>query len=78
MCDSCGCQTKSGHDHDAKVVEVNKSLLAANEEQAAANRRHIEKMGAIGINLIIQPNQRLFIPVCGNLKPSVDTAPGSV
>ena len=55
MCDSCGCQTKSGHDHDAKVVEVNKSLLAANEEQAAANRRHIEKMGAIGINLISSP-----------------------
>ncbi len=55
MCDSCGCETKKEHEHEAKVVEVKKSLLAANEEQAAANRRHIEKMGAIGINLISSP-----------------------
>lgn len=53
MCDVCGCQL---HDHaDQKVVEVNKSLLDANQKQASSNRVHIEKMGAIAINLISSP-----------------------
>lgn len=54
MCDVCGCQL---HDHhtESKIVEVNQSLLEANEKQAASNRKHIEKMGAIAINLISSP-----------------------
>ncbi len=58
MCDSCGCQ----HPEEPvkpvkseKVVDVHENLLAANNEQAAANRRHIEKMGAVAINLISSP-----------------------
>lgn len=53
MCDVCGCQL---HDHtDSKIVEVNKSLLDANQRQADSNRLHIEKMGAVAINLISSP-----------------------
>ena len=54
MCETCGCQT---HDHhgDRKLVEINRSLLEANNALAAQNRRHIEAMGSLGINLISSP-----------------------
>ena len=53
MCDLCGCQlTESA---DSTIVEVNKSLLDANQKQAESNRKHIEKMGAVAINLISSP-----------------------
>jgi len=55
MCDTCGCQLHEHHHHDAKVVEVNQSLLEANQKQAVSNRSHIEKMGAVAINLISSP-----------------------
>jgi hydrogenase nickel incorporation protein HypB len=55
MCDTCGCQLHDHHHHDAKVVEVNRNLLEANQRQAESNRRHIEKMGAVAINLISSP-----------------------
>ena len=55
MCDTCGCQLHEHHHHDAKVVEVNQSLLAANQKQAESNRHHIEQMGAIAINMISSP-----------------------
>ena len=55
MCDTCGCQLHDHHQHDAKVVEVNRSLLEANQKQAEANRHHIEHMGAVAINLISSP-----------------------
>jgi hydrogenase nickel incorporation protein HypB len=56
MCDVCGCQlTESGQQRDSIIVEVNKSLLAANDKQAESNRKHIEKMGAVAINLISSP-----------------------
>ncbi|QQG66115.1 hydrogenase nickel incorporation protein HypB [Desulfobulbus oligotrophicus] len=55
MCDTCGCQLHEHHQHDHKVVEVNQSLLEANQRQAASNRRHIEQMGAVAINLISSP-----------------------
>jgi hypothetical protein len=45
MCDTCGCQLHDHHHHDSKVVEVNRSLLEANQQQAHANRHHIEAMG---------------------------------
>ena len=55
MCDTCGCQSHEKPAKAEKVVDVHENLLAANNEQAAANRRHIEKMGAVGINLISSP-----------------------
>ncbi len=53
MCDTCGCHT-SGHT-EAKVVEVHQSLLAANQKQAAANKKHVEAMGAVAVNMISSP-----------------------
>ncbi|PIE69291.1 MAG: hydrogenase accessory protein HypB [Deltaproteobacteria bacterium] len=55
MCDTCGCQLHDHHHRDTKLVEVNQSLLAANQRQAEANRQHIERMGAIALNLISSP-----------------------
>ena len=55
MCDTCGCQLHHHHHADDKVVEVNRSLLEANQRQAESNRRHIETMGAVAINMISSP-----------------------
>ena len=54
MCDTCGCD----HDHDIKekkVVDVNQSLLKANEEAAVSNRKHFNEKGILAINLISSP-----------------------
>ncbi len=51
MCDTCGCHSPSS----PLVVEVNQSLLAANDEAAHANKHRIEAMGAVGLNLISSP-----------------------
>ena len=53
MCESCGCHVTA--EAPAKIIEVHESLLAANREQAEKNRRHIEKMGAVAVNLISSP-----------------------
>ncbi len=53
MCDACGCQLTDTS--NTLIVEVNKSLLAANDRQGDANRSHIERMGAVAINLISSP-----------------------
>ncbi|MCB2182491.1 MAG: hydrogenase nickel incorporation protein HypB [Desulfobulbaceae bacterium] len=50
MCDTCGCVSPS-----SKVVDVNQSLLAANEAVAEKNRKHIESLGAVAINMISSP-----------------------
>ncbi len=55
MCDSCGCDLTPDHSHDSKVIEVHQSLLAANTAMAEKNRAHIEKMGAVAINMISSP-----------------------
>ncbi len=55
MCDACGCDLKPEESHDAKVIEVHQSLLAANTAMAAKNRAHIEAMGAVAINMISSP-----------------------
>lgn len=55
MCDTCGCQLHEHHQHDSKVVEVNRSLLEANQKQAHSNRHHIESMGAKALNMISSP-----------------------
>ncbi len=53
MCDTCGCQLTDTT--DKRIVEVNQSLLEANDRQGDANRSHIEHMGAVAINLISSP-----------------------
>ncbi len=53
MCDVCGCQLTGTS--NKRLVEVNQSLLEANDRQGDANRTHIERMGAVAINLISSP-----------------------
>ncbi len=53
MCDTCGCQ--GGNSNDKKLLELNRSLLAANTALAKKNRLHLEAMEAVGINLISSP-----------------------
>lgn len=65
MCEACGCQSPSAEGSRATesgsvissrhTVEVNQSLLAANEKAARANREHIEAMGAVAVNMISSP-----------------------
>ncbi|RJX27543.1 MAG: hydrogenase accessory protein HypB [Desulfurivibrio sp.] len=55
MCEDCGCASPSHTHHDHKVVDVNQSLLAANDALAEKNREHIEELGAVAINLISSP-----------------------
>ncbi len=51
MCDTCGCD----HEKEKKVVDVNQSLLKANEEAAVSNRKHFSEKGILAINLISSP-----------------------
>jgi hydrogenase nickel incorporation protein HypB len=68
MCNQCGCRHSKAEDAvpaaaaknrpvsgGTVTVDVNERLLAANDEQATANRRHLERLGAVGINLISSP-----------------------
>ncbi len=69
MCDACGCQTHShgdnhdhdhghghGHSHDASViVDINRSLFAANDAMARSNREHFDNEQIVVINLISSP-----------------------
>ena len=54
MCDSCGCHIPD-HETTTQTVDVHESLLAANTKQADENRRHLDAMGAVAINLISSP-----------------------
>jgi len=63
MCDSCGCNVTAGnahllkdeHGHDGPAVEVLRTLLHANDEQAAHNREHFDRHGVLAINLMSSP-----------------------
>lgn len=61
MCDQCGCHmpvyggNPSEEIKKTITITVNQRLLAANDEQAAINRRHSEAQGAVVINLISGP-----------------------
>lgn len=52
MCDSCGCISNKA---ETKTLELNQSLLEANNKLAEKNRLLIEEMGAVCINLISSP-----------------------
>ncbi|GAB4332790.1 MAG: hydrogenase nickel incorporation protein HypB [Desulfobulbaceae bacterium] len=54
MCDTCGCHPPDSR-ATTKTVEVHESLLAANSRQAEDNRRHLETLGAVAINMISSP-----------------------
>ena len=67
MCDACGCHipTKDyGHDHghsladrpeEAVIVDINRSLFAANDDMARSNREHFEAENIVVLNLISSP-----------------------
>jgi hydrogenase nickel incorporation protein HypB len=54
MCDTCGCH---GTDKapETRNIEINQSLLRANEEAAAANRKDFHDKGVMAVNLISSP-----------------------
>ena len=67
MCDACGCQTHThdhdhdhdhghGHSHDESViVDINRSLFAANDAMARSNREHFDDENIVVLNLISSP-----------------------
>ena len=63
MCETCGCNitpgnahlTRDAHGRDGPVVEVLADLLAANDREAAHNRRHFDEHGVLAINLMSSP-----------------------
>lgn len=54
MCDTCGCNVTPGNEH-IESVEVLKSLLDANDHQAAHNREHFARHDVLAINLMSSP-----------------------
>ena len=59
MCDSCGCDLPTNHDHNhehvPEIIKVHQSLLAANDAIAAENKAHFDAMGIMAINMISSP-----------------------
>lgn len=56
MCDVCGCHEHGHtHSHETRTVDVNQSLLKANEEAAVSNKKHFDELGILAINLISSP-----------------------
>jgi hydrogenase nickel incorporation protein HypB len=61
MCDVCGChehEHKHEHHHEhkeTKTIDVNQSLLKANEAAAASNRKHFDEDGILAVNIISSP-----------------------
>ncbi len=50
MCETCGCG-----DSDVVSVEIQESILATNDHQAAHNREHFVRDGILAINLMGSP-----------------------
>ena len=55
MCDACGCDHSHDEVKETKTVDVNQSLLKANEEAAIANKKHFDERGIYVMNLISSP-----------------------
>lgn len=63
MCETCGCNVTSGNAHltrdehgrDGPVIEVLQDLLAANNQEAAHNRAHLDAHGILALNLMSSP-----------------------
>ncbi|MCK5505616.1 MAG: hydrogenase nickel incorporation protein HypB [Thermodesulfovibrionia bacterium] len=54
MCDTCGCDDEKAL-KESKTVEVNQSILRANEDLAVKNRDLFDKKGILALNLISSP-----------------------
>ena len=54
MCDSCGCEDTKKIT-EKKTVDVNQSLLRANNKEADSNRKLFNEKGILAINLISSP-----------------------
>jgi len=68
MCDTCGCNVTPGNEHLVKAggklskteqgheaIDVLQGLLSENDHQAAHNREHFDRHGALAINLMSSP-----------------------
>lgn len=65
MCDACGChiptnnhghgRSLSKHHDEAVIVDINRSLFAANDAMARSNRQHFEAQNIVVLNLISSP-----------------------
>ncbi len=63
MCETCGCNITPGNEHLARrknpqgqdAVTVLKSLLSANDREAAHNREHFDRHGVLALNLMSSP-----------------------
>lgn len=63
MCDTCGCNITPGNEHLARrknpqgqdAITVLKSLLSANDHEAAHNREHFDHHGVLALNLMSSP-----------------------
>lgn len=63
MCETCGCNITPGNEHLARrknpqgqdAVTVLKSLLSANDLEAAHNRGHFDRHGVLALNLMSSP-----------------------
>jgi len=63
MCETCGCNITPGNERLARqkneqgqdAVTVLKSLLSANDQQAAHNRAHFDEHGVLALNLMSSP-----------------------
>jgi hydrogenase nickel incorporation protein HypB len=63
MCETCGCNITPGNEHLARqkstqgqdAVTVLKSLLNANDLEAAHNREHFDRHGVLALNLMSSP-----------------------
>jgi len=63
MCNTCGCNITPGNEHLARqknpqgqdAVTVLKSLLSANDLEAAHNREHFDRHGVLALNLMSSP-----------------------
>ncbi len=63
MCETCGCNVTPGNAHlaykkndqGASAVTVLKSLLSANDHEAAHNRAHFDTRGVLAVNLMSSP-----------------------
>ena len=63
MCDTCGCNITPGNEHLARrknpqgqdAITVLKSLLGANDLEAAHNREHFDRHGVLALNLMSSP-----------------------
>ena len=57
MCDICGCDHSHDHEHEVekKTIDVNQSLLKANEDAAIVNKKHFDEKGIYVMNLISSP-----------------------